>query len=82
MGPIFSELSATSQILFCRALSSGNNEHEAIRQQSWFHCLKFVPETHIVVRLVHNYWEQKVPSFCCCELLCLHHSLTLKPSSV
>lgn len=79
----FSEPSATSQILCCcGALSSENNEHEAIRQQSWFCRLKFVPEMHILVRLVYSYWVQKVPGFSCCEPLCLHHSLTPKPSSV
>lgn len=51
-------------VLFCCGVHfpRGNNEHEAIRQQSWFHSLKFVPEMHILVRLVHGYWEQKVPN--------------------
>lgn len=77
-------MSATSQcpLLLWSTFSSGSNEHEAIRQQSWFYSLKFVPETHILVRLVHSYWEQKVPNFSFCEPLCLHHSLTPKPSSV
>lgn len=72
------------RVLFCCEVHSprGNNECEAIRQQSWFRSLKCVPEMHILVRVVHSYWEQKVPNFSFCDPLCLHHSLTPKPSCV
>lgn len=67
---------ATSQclLLLCSTLSLGNNEHEEIRQQSWFRPLKFVPETHIVVRPVDSYWNRKFPtlafvSHCVCITL-------------
>ena len=68
-------------VLLCCGVHSprGNNEHEAIRQQSWSRSLKSVPEMHILVRPVHSYWEQKVPDFGFCEPLCLHHSLTPPP---
>lgn len=80
-GHFFSALSATCQcpLLLCSTFSPGNNEHEAIRQQSWFGSLKFVPKRHILVTLDHGDWEQKVLDFVFFEPLCAPHSPTPKP---
>lgn len=73
-------------VLFCCGVHSPQgimSMRRSDRQQSWFLSLKFVPETHILVTLVHSYWEHKVPDFgfffsFFLEPLCLHHSLTPK----